>query len=100
MGGCSTGSGTFGKDRIDIKNMNKEVDSGLFNFIFNRVLLINDHVNDEVNDHQRSGWLEFLDIGRKNKSTPVLQTLHLQPGAMHPVCMARNLKNRGRCYKC
>jgi hypothetical protein len=47
--------------------MNKEVDSGLFNFIFNRVLLINDHVNDEVNDHQRSGWLEFSAIGRKKK---------------------------------
>jgi hypothetical protein len=29
----------------------------------------------------------------KDKSTSVLQALHLQPGAKHPVCMARNQKN-------
>jgi hypothetical protein len=45
----------------------------------------------EVNDHPRSGWLEFSALGRKGKSTSVLLTVHLQPGAEHPVCMARNL---------
>jgi hypothetical protein len=44
----------------------------------------------KVNDHPQSGWLEFSAIGRKGKSTSVLKTVHLQPGAKHPVCMARN----------
>jgi len=32
----------------------------------------------------------FSARGRKGKSTSVLKSVHLQPGAEHPVCMARN----------
>ncbi|UCH21235.1 MAG: hypothetical protein JSU83_22480 [Deltaproteobacteria bacterium] len=44
----------------------------------------------EVNDHPLCGWVEFSAISRKGKSTSVLSTVHLQPGAEHPVRMARN----------
>ena len=49
-----------------------------------------------VNVHPQSGWLEFSAIGRKAKSTSVLQSVHLQPGAEHTVCMARNQGKSGR----
>jgi len=42
-----------------------------------------------VNYHPQSGWLGFSAIGRKGESTSVLSTLNLQPGAKHPVCLAR-----------
>jgi hypothetical protein len=32
----------------------------------------------------------FLSEAEKGKNTSVLPTLHLQPGAQHSVCMARN----------
>jgi hypothetical protein len=43
-----------------------------------------------ITTQSRSWWFDFWAIGRKIKSTPVLQKVHLQPGAKHPVCIARN----------
>jgi hypothetical protein len=42
-----------------------------------------------INYHPQSVWLEFSVIGRKFKSTSVLSTLNLYPGAELPVCFAR-----------
>jgi hypothetical protein len=38
-----------------------------------------------------AGWLEFVRrfLADKGKSTSVLLTLNLQPGAKHPICLAR-----------
>jgi hypothetical protein len=47
-----------------------------------------------VNHHPQSGWLEFSAIGRKGKITSVLSTLNLQPGAKHPVYLARIKGNK------
>jgi hypothetical protein len=48
-----------------------------------------------VNYRLRSGWLEFVRrfVADKGKSTSVLSTLNLHPGATHPVCSARINEN-------
>ena len=46
-------------------------------------------MNKRVNHHPQSGWLEFSATDRKDKSTSVLSTLNLHPGAKHPACFAR-----------
>ncbi len=40
--------------------------------------------------NRREVGLNFSAQAEKGKSTSVLKTVHLQPGAKHPVCMARN----------
>jgi len=50
----------------------------------------------KVNDQPQSGRLAISAIGRNGKSTTVLLSVHLQPGAEHTVCMARNQGKSGQ----
>gem|GEM_PF-5914714 len=64
-------------------------DSGILEAISKKSFRPISALSPRFNYHPRSGRLEFSATGRKGKSTSVLSTLNLHPGAKHPVCFAR-----------